>query len=660
MAAKLGLDEAELPFVGELLRVRSSEQHWEPAIERLLHSFGSQMLIAEHYYQQVSRYVDSTNLHGRLVYHRVFAARTPRASERLEPDSLYHKLEVKPDTSFTQWLRAELIDGFSYRCCESLEEFQHAHRALTLQGQIKHGQVRHEKDDRKSLGDRRNYVLGWDNREKLALIEKELASCNAELAFISELIDEVEAQQAQEQNRQSSLHLLLAFDNFEVIDWHAVVQRLQDLSRQLRELEASSTHLETLRHQRDTAKHQQKEKQRERDDIIGLITGLKNACVSYKKQEQACRALLDEELLTRESSIGERIHKDLKDIQEREKLPPLSLETSDDMRDRLRQLYTNRVNTFQGQLRQQVVDIVNGMRSFLQTKPALAQEMDASIEALDEYRRHYERIQHDDLPKYRNQFKALLNEKVVTDIGSFKAVLDQQEEEIRDSIAHLNDSLRAIDYTDSTYIQLNCEHTHDTAVKEFRNQLRDCLPDVGQARTPEANEQSFQRIRMLLQRFEDDASWTNKVTNVRNWLDFSASELYRENDTQKNYYSDSSGKSGGQKAKLAYTILASAIAYQYGLDQERGRERTFRFVVVDEAFSKSDERNARYAMELFQQLDLQVLVVTPLDKIHVAERYISACHFVTNNEEENDSKVYNLTSAQYKEYRRKWRAQEDR
>src|SRR6266536_4130077 len=85
--------------------------------------------------------------------------------------------------------------------------------------------------------------------------------------------------------------------------------------------------------------------------------------------------------------VIERIQKDLKDLQEGEKLPPLSLETSDDMRDRLRQLYTNRVNTFQGQLRQQVVDIVNGMRSFLQTKPALAQEMDASIEALDEYRR---------------------------------------------------------------------------------------------------------------------------------------------------------------------------------------------------------------------------------------------------------------------------------
>ncbi len=469
-----------------------------------------------------------------------------------------------------------------------------------------------------------------------------------------------ESQIKKEREKQSALQLLLAVDSFELIDWRAVARQLQDLRRQLQELEASSTHLATLRRQLNEAETQQKEKQEEHIQVVGKIANLKKDVESYQKQERTCQGLLNDEILAREASILERIQKDLKDTQDREKLPALSLETIDDIRDRLSKLYTNRVNSYQGQSRQQVTDIVNGMRSFLQTKPALAQEMDASIEALDEYRRHYERIQHDDLPKYRNQFKALLNEKVVTDIGSFKAVLEQQEEDIRDSIAHLNRSLRSIDYTDSTYIQLNCERTHDADIKEFRNLLNDCLPDVGQVRTPEDNENSFQRIRVLLQRFEKELNWTNKVTNVRNWLDFSASELYREDDTQKNYYSDSSGKSGGQKAKLAYTILASAIAYQYGLDQERGRERTFRFVVVDEAFSKSDERNARYAMELFRQLDLQVLVVTPLDKIHVAEPYISACHFATNNEEENDSKVYNLTSAQYEEYKRRWRAQERR
>src|SRR5258708_36733367 len=87
---------------------------------------------------------------------------------------LFVKLEVKPDSEFTRWLTAGLIDSYDYACCETLEEFQLARRALTTKGQIKHSAVRHEKDDRSSLGDRKQYVLGWSNAEKIEAITAEL------------------------------------------------------------------------------------------------------------------------------------------------------------------------------------------------------------------------------------------------------------------------------------------------------------------------------------------------------------------------------------------------------------------------------------------------------------------------------------------------------
>src|SRR5258707_8278679 len=114
---------------------------------------------------------------------------------------------------------------------------------------------------------------------------------------------------------------------------------------------------------------------------------------------------------------------------------------------------------------------------------------------------------------------------------------------------------------------------------------------------------------------------------------------------------DGRGEDGIGELRLLPTGLASAIAYQYGLDQQEERKQAFRFVVIDEAFVRSDEMTARYAMELFKQLDLQLLVVTPLDKIHVIEPYITACHYVTNNQEENDSKVYNFTMSEYFEHK---------
>lgn len=291
------------------------------------------------------------------------------------------------------------------------------------------------------------------------------------------------------------------------------------------------------------------------------------------------------------------------------------------------------------------------MTDFKRDYPADTEDMDASVEAICEFQRMLDRIEREDLPRYARRFKELLDEKVIAAIVFFKNGLEQQVDEIKTSIDTLNASLRMIDYTPSTYIQLCHTPSRDREVQEFKNSLRMCLPDVGQPRTAETNEASFQRIKELIQRFEKDERWTVKVTDVRNWLEFSAEEKYKVDETPKHFYSDSAGKSGGQKAKLAYTILASAIAYQYGLEQDERRAKTFRFVIIDEAFSRSDEANARYAMELFRQLHLQLLVVTPLDKTHIVEPFIGACHFVVNNQEESNSRVYNLTIQQYYEHK---------
>jgi uncharacterized protein YPO0396 len=143
-----------------------------------------------------------------------------------------------------------------------------------------------------------------------------------------------------------------------------------------------------------------------------------------------------------------------------------------------------------------------------------------------------------------------------------------------------------------------------------------------------------------------------KVTDVRNWYNFSASERWRENNEEKEFYSDSAGKSGGQKEKLAYTILASALAYQFGLESSDNSSRSFRFVVIDEAFGKGSDESTRYALELFRKLNLQLLIVTPLQKIHVIEDYINAVHFV-HNQEGKYSMLRNLSIEEYREEKAK-------
>ena len=208
-----------------------------------------------------------------------------------------------------------------------------------------------------------------------------------------------------------------------------------------------------------------------------------------------------------------------------------------------------------------------------------------------------------------------------------------------------------INYTASTYIQLHCETSRRPEIRDFKNQLKNCFDNVGQ-QDIEDNEERFKNIQTrLLKRFQEEDTWTNLVTDVRNWLDFSVSERYRADNSEKEHHTDSSGKSGGQKVKLAYTILASAIAYQFGLNQEGIKSKSFRFVMIDEAFRKSDDNNARYAMELFKNLNLQLLIVTPKDKINVVESYISNIYLVTNNSEGNFSKIFPITIEDYRQNR---------
>jgi uncharacterized protein YPO0396 len=52
-------------------------------------------------------------------------------------------------------------------------------------------------------------------------------------------------------------------------------------------------------------------------------------------------------------------------------------------------------------------------------------------------------------------------------------------------------------------------------------------------------------------------------------------------------------------------------------------------------------------MRLFTKLNLQLLIVTPLQKIHVIEPFVSSVGFVTN-EDGRESKLRNLSIEEYR------------
>ena len=94
-------------------------------------------------------------------------------------------------------------------------------------------------------------------------------------------------------------------------------------------------------------------------------------------------------------------------------------------------------------------------------------------------------------------------------------------------------------------------------------------------------------------------------------------------------------------------MLAASLAYQFGLEWGAARARSFRFAMIDEAFGRGSDESARYGLELFQRLDLQLLIVTPLQKIHVIEPYVTNVGFV-HIEDGRLSMLRNLTIEEYR------------
>jgi uncharacterized protein YPO0396 len=290
------------------------------------------------------------------------------------------------------------------------------------------------------------------------------------------------------------------------------------------------------------------------------------------------------------------------------------------------------------------------MKDFAALWPQLVDELGTDPDARSEYLALRDRLRTDDLPSYEADFLEQLQTNAIHELVAFSHFLDTESRKISSRIDTINAALVDIDYRQGTYIRLENENAADPDIREFRAQLREITSNALLADDETYAEERFLRVKALLDRFKGrdgytsaDEAWTKRVTDVRNWHMFAVSERTREEDAPVEHYTDSGGKSGGQKEKLAYTILAASLSYQYGL--AGGHTDAFRFVMIDEAFGRGSDESTRFGLELFDRLQLQLLVVTPLQKIATIEPFVDAVGYVRT--EDDRSRLVTMTIGEY-------------
>ena len=57
MLAHIGVSKEDIPFIGELIRVKESEIEWELSIEKILHNVALRLIVPKKHLAQVNDYV---------------------------------------------------------------------------------------------------------------------------------------------------------------------------------------------------------------------------------------------------------------------------------------------------------------------------------------------------------------------------------------------------------------------------------------------------------------------------------------------------------------------------------------------------------------------------------------------------------------------------
>lgn len=657
----LGATKEEIPFIGELIRVDETAKEWEGSIEKVLHNFALRLIVPEKYYYQVNKYVNNTNLRGRITYQRYKRqAALKNFQVPANKKALIHKLSFKPRNPYKDWVEQQISNQFNYICAENLGEFNQLEKAMTRRGLIKFGRGKHEKDDRRHILSKENYVLGWDNTEKLAWWRKEIKRLQALETENNKSIKLLQQKiKAIEERKDNFYDLYKLFTKYDEINWEYYAKQVQEKREQLKVLEAANDKVKALQAQLKEVKNNIKEKE-------GQIDATKdNKRRLTINKEQAIQQLQQHEQTL--SNFPKFVQPDVLSFEHKyPKLLEITYANLAQSAANFRSEKTNelrRLDKQRAKLKEQIIPKISAFKNPSESIVAKfktwrmdVHQLPLGVEYVNAYQQKFAELKAEDLPKYEKKFNEYLEETIINKVADFKFFFDRWVEDIKENIQALNDALKAIDFNNvpKTYIQLVSLNRPKTDIDEFKKLLYKAIPNFKELdASVDGKRRHFERhIQPLIEKLEDE-KWRTKVMKVRTWYEYRAEEFYKENDQKFKTYSGMGQLSGGEKAQLTYTILGSAIAYQFGLTKAGMNNNSFRFIAIDEAFKAQDEDKAQYLMKLCKQLHLQLLVVTPSDNLHIVEPHISFVHYVERRNDRN-SWLYDMPIQQFQEEREKY------
>ena len=622
IAEAIGVSESALPFIGELIEVKPDEAEWQGSIERVLHGFALSLLVDERHYSVLSNHINSRHLGQRLVYYRTGHVERQQAKP-VGADSLALKLNIK-ECSQSEWLRTELRHRFDYACVDSIPLFQRADRALTKEGQVKHSKTRHEKDDRRHVGDRRYWVLGFDNREKLALYRKQAQELADKISGLEERIKALTEKEGTQAKRAIHCQTLVNLQ-WQEVDVAPLLAGIDKLQRRIRDALEGNTALKDVADQID----RQKKVVKDADEALRKTTiEYEKVVGQVEENKEALKKLQDDPGLV---SLTPRQQQGLDERFDSLKTA-VQLGNLDTLMRSVERSINGEINEINRAISESERFIEKRFDEFVHEWPAEAEGLDATLAAALDFFAKLTRLETDGLPAHEQRFFELLESQSNQNLAALSTYLNDARKEIRERMERVNDSLARVPFNQSinqtTFLHIDVSDRQLPDVREFRQEIRQALRHAW-SEDRELAESRFLALRSLVERLSsqepEKKRWRRAVLDVRQHMEFIGRET-DEGGVEVEVYRSGSGKSGGQRQKLATTCLAAALRYQLG-GNEHGVPM-YAPVVLDEAFNKTDNEFTALAMNIFANFGFQMIIATPLKSVMTLEPFIGGACFI--------------------------------
>lgn len=615
LAQDIGVDPKELPFAGELMEVRKDEARWTGAIERILRSFSLSFVVSPDLYAEFARALDERHTGMRVTYLKAQeAADTQRYT--ISEDSLVRKVDVAAGP-FNGFVSQQLRSHFDYVCAEDMMEFRRAPRAVTIRGQVKHSSTRHEKDDRRSVDDRLNWVMGLDNLGKLTEFQAQAKSVKSRIGVLNAQIEAFKTEHAKLDARRRNADMLVKL-SWSDVDINSLLLEIARLEQSL-ELETQA------RPELASLQEQANNQQKHYDAAVQVLQTTERQERDLTNDREKYRAQLANLRVPKPCTqeIRDELRKRVESVEK-----SINLEALPSVQIKLTQRFSSERSKLQSEASDLKADIEKVFGSYVRMWQAEAGGLDAKLESAMDFFAKLESLETDDLPRVEERFFTMLQKQSTENLVALQHRLSDERKRIFDRLDQVNSSLRTADYNPGTHLVIEAYDRIGDEVRAFREQLKEALSQAFSL-DKELAERRFAALSALVKRFSSqevaDKNWKAKVLDVRLQVEFQVREFDAEGE-EREVYNSGAGKSGGQRQKLAAACLAAALRYQLG-----GQEKSvpsYATVVLDEAFDKADPQFTAAAMTIFTNFGFQTIIATPMRSVMTLEPFIGGAAVV--------------------------------